>query len=247
MGDTETGYRIEELAALSDVGVDEIRRCEEAGLLGRAGRCKGSARYREADVIRMRTVSALTAEGYGIAQVQKVLGELKGDQPQTGSDRASAGLTRDELAEGSGLPAHLVDMAVAARLIEPQGGGAEDRFPPEAVPMLAAGMSLLEAGFPLDKLAALAARHATSVENVVDAAIDLFNHHVRDSQPTEPKHTAELFHTLTVHITRLVAQHFHHTVMTKVKERLESSEDEGLITALGSLKERQLVIQTEWR
>ena len=157
------------------------------------------------------------------------------------------GLTRAELAERSGLAPSLIDMAASAGLIEPLGGDGEERFSPDVAPMLAAGFSLLEAGFPLDRLAALAARHATGVESVVEEAIDLFKDHVRSGQSDSPEDLAKLFRTLVTHVTRLVAQHFHHTVVSRVKERLEGSNDVALVEALESAGGRQLIISTEWR
>ena len=246
MADNATTYRVEQLAAEAGVGVDTIRYYQGMGLLPPTDRDGRSVIYRAAHLTRLRTIRALADDGFTLAQIKRLLEES--DHPLLASlAGTTVGLTRAELAEQSGLAPHLVDMAVSAGLIQPLGDGAEERFAPDVAPMLAAGMSLLEAGFPLDKLAALAARHATSVESVVDAAIDLFNHHIRDNQPGQPSEVASLFQTLVVHVTRLVAQHFHHTVIGRVKERLDESEDAALVEALGDIEERRLVIHTEWR
>lgn len=246
MADNAVTYRVEQLATEAGVGVDTIRYYQGMGLLPPTDREGRSVVYGAAHLTRLRTIRALADDGFTLAQIKRLL-DRSSDPLLASLAGATVGLTRAELAERSGLAPHLVDMAVSAGLIQPLGDGTEERFAPDAAPMLAAGMSLLEAGFPLDKLAALAARHATSVESVVDAAIDLFNDHVRDNRPDRPHEVADLSRTLVVHVTRLVAQHFSHTVITKVKERLEDSGDAALVTALGDIEERRLVIHTEWR
>ena len=242
--DSQT-YRVEELAAEAGVGVDTIRYYQGMGLLPPTGRDGRSVIYEQAHLTRLRTIRALADDGFTLAQIKRLLDE-SGHPLLVSLAGKVVGLTRAELAERSGLAPPLIEMAASAGLIEPLGGD-EERFSPDVAPMLAAGLSLLEAGFPLDRLAALAARHATGVESVVDEAIDLFKEHVRSGQSDRPDDLAKLFRTLVTHVTRLVAQHFHHTVVTRVKERLEGSEDMALVEALESAGSQQLVISTEWR
>jgi len=113
--------------------------------------------------------------------------------------------------------------------------------------MLAAGKSLLEAGIPLDRLAALATRHATGIEDVVDEAIELFSEYVRPTQSDSPADLAKLFQLLLSHVTRLVAQHFHQTVVSRASERLEDSDDRALAQALADAERQILVVTTEWQ
>lgn len=239
-------YRVEELAAEAGVGVDTIRYYQGMGLLPPTGRDGRSVIYEQAHLTRLRTIRALADDGFTLAQIKRLLDE-SGHPLLMSLAGKVVGLTREELAERSGLAPALIDMAASAGLIEPLDGEGGERFAPETAPMLAAGLSLLEAGFPLDKLAALAARHATGVESVVDEAIDLFKDHVRSGQSDSADDLAKLFRTLVTHVTRLVAQHFHHTVVSRVKERLEGSEDVALVEALESAGRQQFVISTEWR
>ena len=239
-------YRVEELAAEAGIGVDTIRYYQGMGLLPSTGREGRSAVYGSVHLTRLRTIRALADDGFTLAQIKRLMDE-SGHPLLVSLAGTVVGLTRAELAERSGLAPPLVDIAVSTGLIEPLDAGDEERFAPDVAPMLAAGMSLLEAGFPLDRLAALAARHATGVESVVDEAIDLFKDHVRSGQSDSPEDLAKLFRALVTHVTRLVAQHFHHTVISRVKERLEGSEDLALVEALENAGQQQLVISTEWR
>ena len=239
-------FRVEELAAEAGIGVDTVRYYQGLGLLPPTGRQGRSVVYETVHLTRLRTIRALADDGFTLAQIKRLLDE-SGHPLLMSLAGTVVGLSRAELAERSGLAPSLIDMAASAGLIEPLGGDGEERFSPDVAPMLAAGLSLLEAGFPLDQLAALAARHATGVEAVVDEAIDLFKEHVRSGQSDSPEDLAKLFRTLVTHVTRLVAQHFHHTVVSRVKERLEGSEDVALVEALESAGRQQLVISTEWR
>ena len=250
MTDRTSTYRVEELAAEASIGVDTIRYYQGMGLLPPAERKGRSAVYGPAHLTRLRTIRALADDGFALAQIKRLL-DPSGHPLLVSLAGGVVGLTRAELAERSGLATSLVDIAVATGLIEPINDlvdeGSEELFSPDVAPMLAAGMSLLEAGFPLDKLAALATRHATGVESVVDKAIDLFSEHVRSRQPDRSEDLANLFRMLVAHVTRLVAQHFHHTVISRVKDRLAGSEDLALIQALEQIEGQQMVVSTEWR
>ncbi len=245
MEHSKAGYRVEKLATQAGVGVDTVRYYQGMGLLPATTKEGRSVVYGPEHLTRLRTVRALADDGFSLAQIKRLLDQSAHPLLATLAG-TTAGLTRAELAERSGLALHLVDMAVSARLIEPLGGGEGERFSPDVAPMLAAGMSLLEAGFPLDRLAALAARHATGVESIVDEAIDLFKDHVRSDQSDRPENLAQLFRTLVTHVTRLVAQHFHHTVVGRVKEQLEDSEDQALVEALENAGNQQFTVSVEW-
>ena len=245
MTDGSVSYRVEELGAAAGIGVDTVRYYQGLGLLPPADRQGRSVVYQQAHLTRLRTIRALADDGFTLAQIKRLI-EESGHPLLESLAGNVVGLTRQELAERSGLAPPLIDIAVSAGLIEPLGNGDEERFSPEVAPMLTAGFSLLEAGFPLDKLAALATRHATGVESIVDEAIDLFKEHVRSAQSDSAEDLAKLFRTLVSHVTRLVAQHFHHTVVSRVKERLEGSTDQALVSALESTGKQQLVISTEW-
>ena len=246
VADETRTFRVEELAAEAGVGVDTVRYYQGMGLLPPTGREGRAAVYGTTHLTRLRTIRALAEDGFTLAQVKRLLDES--GHPLLASLAGSAvGLTRAELAERSGLAPALVDVAVSAGLIEPLDAEGEERFPPDAAPMLAAGMSLLEAGFPLDELAALAARHATGVESVVDDAIELFSRHVRAGQADDPGGLARLFAALVAHATRLVAQHFHQTVVGRTKERLEGSDDLALVEAVEETGRRRLIVSAEWR
>lgn len=238
--------RVEEVAAAAGVGVDTVRYYQGMGLLPPVGRDGRSVLYGPRHLARLRTIRALADDGFTLAQIKRLLAET-GDALLASLAGGPDGLSRDELAELSGLDREMTDLAVSAGLIEPLGPPPGERFAPEAASMLAAGRTLLEAGFPMHRLAALAARHATGVEEVVDEAIDLFAEYVRPGQSDHPDDLARLFRTLAAMVTRLVAQHFQQTVLNRVRERLAGSGDRALVQALEGMGDGTLTVTAEWR
>ena len=126
-------------------------------------------------------------------------------------------LDRAELAEAAGVPAFIADLVIDAGLIAPvepvpaDPNGAE-RFDPAAVAMLAAARTLVDEGIAVEELAALAMRHATHVESVVDDAIELFERHRRRDGRDLSGLSATL-HRLAPVVTDLVAKHFERTLI----------------------------------
>ena len=243
---SEDRLRVEQVAAAAGVGVDTVRYYQGMGLLPPVGRDGRSVLYGPRHLARLRAIRALADDGFTLAQIKRLLTET-GDALLVSLAGGPDGLNRDELAEISGLEREMVDLAVSAGLIEPSGPPHEERFAPESASMLAAGGQLLEAGFPMHRLAALAARHATGVEEVVDEALDLFAEYVRPGQSDHPDDLARLFRTLAALVTRLVAQHFQQTVLNRVRERLSDSGDRALIQALEKIGDGALAVTAEWR
>ena len=146
-------------------------------------------------------------------------------------------LNRAELAEAAGVPAFIADLVIDAGLIapvepapadpnepavaepvlaDPDGG---ERFDPAAVDMLAAARTLVDEGIAVEELAALAMRHATHVESVVDDAIELFERHRRRDGRDLSGLSATL-HRLAPVVTDLVAKHFERTLMARALSRV---------------------------
>ena len=243
--------RVEQLAVEARVSVDTIRYYQGMGLLPPSTRDGRTALYGRSHVARLRTIRTLADDGFTLAQINRLIDESIDEPLLESLAGATPSLTRPELAEQSGVAATLVDLAISAGLIDPlnelSSHVSDERFSADAVPMLVAGKSLLEAGIPLDRLAALATRHATGIEDVVDEAIDLFSEFVRPGQSDSPSDLANLFQFLLAHVTRLVAQHFHQTVVSRASERLEDSDDLALTKALAAAEAQTLIVNTEWR
>jgi len=99
--------------------------------------------------------------------------------------------------------------------VDPNGG---ERFDPDAVDMLAAARTLVDEGVAVEELAALAMRHATHVESVIDDAIELFER-PRRRAGRDPSGSAATLQRLAPVVTDLVAKHFERTLVARALSR----------------------------
>ncbi len=233
-GGTTTEYRVDELAEAAGVSVDTIRFYQRRGLIDPPRRAGRVALYQPGHLERIGEIRRLAADGHTLAQIERLP-----------SDRT---VSRSELAERSGVPepliSLLVDSEVLRSTVDP-GGNA--RFDESAVGMLQAGLAILSAGVPLDELTQLAATHAANVETVVDEAIELFVTHVKGDTVGDDEQLLEVVETMLPEVTRLVAQHFHHALVSRALERVRESDNDALERALVATDVDRLAVRCEWR
>lgn len=249
-------YRVEELAAASGVGVDTIRFYQGRGLLDPPERRGRIALYGESHARRLRRIRELQAQGFPLELIRRALAEGEPDEREpllaalVDAGVGSRTLTLEELAAETRVPAALVRAAVSAGLIEPLRVDGEERFSEADVEMARLGLALLESGFPLQTLLEHAVRHADSVRATCDAAIELFDAHVRKQGPAAGDLHAitGIFQRLLPQVTRLVAVHFQRTLVSRALRRLESgAERDALEAALGALEAARLEVEVAWR
>lgn len=250
-------YRVEELAAATGVGVDTIRFYQGRGLIAPPERRGRVAWYGEEHAEQLRRIRALKEQGFKLEQIRRVLEHDADGAPAdpllAALARARAGersLSASQLASEAGVPQVLVSAATRAGLIEPVEVDGEERFGEADLEMLRVGLSLLETGFPLDTLLVEATRHVLHVRKLSDAAIDLFDDHVRKGGPTagDPAAITETFQRLLPVVTRLVALHFQRTLVTRALRRLERTrERDDLAAARAALDEARLEVDVSWR
>ena len=85
----------------------------------------------------------------------------------------------DELATRVGVPAPLLDAVAREGLIVPQQRDGTTGYTEADADVLRAGLRLLEAGFPLPDLLALARRHHDATRAIAGDAVEMFDEHVR--------------------------------------------------------------------
>jgi len=249
-------YRVEELAAAGGVPVDTIRFYQGRGLLPGPRRVGRTAVYTDSHLERLRRIRSLLADGFSLALIKRALdpsvaGAPAPDSLVTALAEARAGersYTRSQLAHEAGIPEPLVLAAQSAGLVEPMRIGGEERFTDGDLQMARASLAILEAGFPLDELLAIASDHARSVQAVADRAIELFDRFVRHGgrEAGRSAAIADSFKALLPAVTRLVALHFQRTVVNRALARLEGREDqEALGAALAAVESAKL--EVEWR
>jgi DNA-binding transcriptional MerR regulator len=248
-------YRVEELAAAAEVGVDTVRFYQARGLLPPPRREGRVARYGEAHLERLRRIRRLQREGFKLAQIGKLLEPEAGEAPEllAALARQSVGgrsLGRAALAAEAGVPEALLRAAEAAGLLEPIRVDGEERFGESDVEMARAGLLLLESGFPLQKLLEHAVGHAEHVRALSDAAIDLFDDYVRKpgGSPVDDATVTALFEKLLPQVTRLVALHFQRTLVSRALNRLRGKHDNAALeAALAATENARLEVEVAWR
>lgn len=263
-------YRVEELASAAGVRVDTVRFYQGRGLIPGPRRRGRLAIYDDRHLACIRRIRSLLQQGFSLAQIQKVgtRAEAAGLGPEPGRAAAGGGersdeillrallqervgersYSRAELAAEAGVPEALIRAVQSSGLVAPVIVDGEERFTAADLEMARSGLAILAAGFPLNELLTLAVTHNRNVQEVVEAAIDLFDDYVRkaDSASEQAQAITEAFRGLLPHVTRLVALHFQRALVNRGLERLRSKGGGGdLEAALAAVESSRLEIS--WR
>ena len=238
--------RVEELATETGVPVDTIRYYQTKGLLHAPEKVGRTVVYDGSHIERLDEIRTLAESGFSLRQI----GDLSSESATPLLELLADGdglLSRDDVAAAAGVDPQIVDLAVAAELLEPiDTPGRDHRFGLDAVTMLQAARQILEAGVPLDDLVTLATSHASSITGVVDDAIDLFADHVVPRHDGDPAALTETFQYLLSQTTTLVARHFQRTLVARSLERLAYAKPEVVAAVIDAHPER-MVVTCEWR
>jgi DNA-binding transcriptional MerR regulator len=130
------------------------------------------------------------------------------------------------------VPGALLDAVVREGLIVPQQRDGRVGYTEADADVLRAGLRLLEAGFPLPDLLALARRHHDATRAVASDAVEMFDAHVRRplqhaelSDAEKAERLVDAFRTLLPTVTTLVAHHFRSVLLEIAQEHLEAVGD----------------------
>ena len=221
-------YHVEELAETAGVAVDTIRYYQREKLLAPPRREGRRAFYDDVHLERIQEIRSLAQQGFSLAQIRELsAGDGNGLLVDLAEQNAAdPDLDKTELARRAEIPEFLIDVVVSAGLLTPLGEGDEQRFAADAVDMLVAARTLVNEGVSLEELTALAMRHATHVENVVDDALELFKRN-SDAKGRDRDELVSLMHRLVPVASNLVGQHFERTLRTRALARLSDDTPVG--------------------
>jgi DNA-binding transcriptional MerR regulator len=235
-------YRVDDLASRCDVSVDTVRYYQSKELLPRPDREGRVAWYDDAHVERLERIRDLKAQGFSLAMVGRVLRDELDPAEQAlalalaGPSATETGLTADELAERTGVPAALLEALAREGLLNPGGDEDDPRYDAGDAEVVRAGLDLLEAGVPLSELLELSRRHDAAMRATAEQAVDLFARFVRDPALAEADDDADAdaadravgaLQRMLPAASTIVGHHFRRLLLDAARARLEDGESQG--------------------
>ncbi len=132
-------------------------------------------------------------------------------------------------------------------LLIPRWHDGAERYTAADIAIVQSGLALLEQGFPLPDLLALAREHHDGTREVAEHAVRLFDAHVRvplraSTLPDDVKaeRLVESFRLLLPSVTALVAHHFRRVLLAVAQEHLESVGEATELAAVNAEASRRL-------
>lgn len=229
-------FRIDELAAQTQVSVDTIRFYQAKGLLPPPRREGRIALYSEDHVDRLGRIRDLKAKGFSLGSIKRLLdGDLdEADARLADTIEASVGSTGpgklislEALAARTGISATLLEAVEREGLIEAVEEGGQRFYTEADAVAVSRGLELLSAGLPLSELLALAREHDRVMRDVARQAVDVFVRFVRDpliseadDQEDAARRLVDAFNTMLPATTELVSRHFERMLIREGLARL---------------------------
>jgi len=228
-------YSLEETVRLSGFSVDTIRYYQSLRLLPRPRHRGRKAVYSDEHLDRLRLISRAAKRGLPLKIVKEVLAkqkQLASDEPLLAAvekQLAKPCYTRAEMAGLLGISEKLL------RLLESKGladlleeGEGSLRYSNDDLRIARGALKLLEHGFPLTTLLAIAIKHDQAMRKTARAAISLFHGHILKGKPgstnlAEAESRAEAFRELFPIVTSLVAHHFQRVLVGEALKQLKRS------------------------
>lgn len=231
-------YSLAELVQASGVPVDTVRYYQTLGLLHLPEHEGRHAVYEDSHIERLRLIRSMSKQGLSLKAIRMLLarGATTADSDQIlraaiEEEAAGPSYGSEELAARLGIPRALLVSVERAGLAEGQEQtDGSMRYSDGDLRVARGALRLLEYGFPLTRLLALAIRHDRAVRRTVDGAIDLFDQCVRKrgkDREENPEAVAAAFRELLPLTTALIAQHFQRVLVNRALKRLRKKGDRG--------------------
>ena len=252
---TNPRWRVEELSRQADVSVDTIRFYQKRRLLTAPERDGRIAWYGPEHLERLARIRELRSRGLTLALIGRMLdGDLDAtDAPLAAAVEAADAdspeqfLTLEQLADRSGVPVALLEAVAREGLLVPRVHDGSPRYTSADIAVVQEGLRLLEQGFPLPDLLALAREHHDMTRGIAETAVSLFDTYIRtplreSDLPDDEKadKLVQAFRTLLPAVTTLVAHHFRRVLLEVAQEHLESVGEDSELLAVNAETARRL-------
>jgi hypothetical protein len=227
-------YRVEQLAAASDVSVDTVRYYQSLGLLAAPEREGRVAYYRDEHLSRIRRIRDLQGKGLSLAAIARVVGDDPSDADLAAAVAAELGeadpgstLGVDAFAEAAGVPASLIQAVEREGVRIGRSVDGETWYTVSDIEVVRTALRLLEFGLPLADLLTLAREADEAMRGLAERAVDLFDAHVRTpirdttgDDPAAEGQVVDAFRELLPAVTTLVSHHFRRVLLETAEERI---------------------------
>lgn len=227
-------YALTEIVQASGYPVDTIRYYQTQGLLHAPEHEGRMAVYDESHLDRLRLIRSMSKRGLTLKAIRMLLargaGPVDSDQILLAAieeEAAEPTYTSAEMATRLGVPRALLSSVENTGIVE--GQEQEDgtsRYSEVDLRVARGAIKLLEYGFPLMRLLALAIKHDRAVRKTVDGAIDLFDDYVRkrgSKRDSDSESVTRAFKELLPIVTGIIAHHFQRTLVNRALKRLKRS------------------------
>lgn len=224
-------WRVDELADVTGTSVDTIRFYQKRRLLPAPTREGRVAWYDAAHRDRLRQIRDLQEQGLSLALIGRLLeGDADARLAAAVAGRsASSGmeLTREELAEQTGLSEAMIETLADAELLTPRIVAGFARYTVADAELVATGRALLDVGLPLEELLELARHYHDVTLTIADRAVDMFDTYIRrpihlgpGSDAAKAERLVAAFDVLFPAVTALVSNHFSQILLERADAAL---------------------------
>ncbi len=233
----DQAFRVEELSVLSETSVDTIRYYQSIGILPPPIRTGRIAIYNQEHLEILRRVSELKKAGWSLAAIKSELSRFH-RSPESDKIEFSYSPVRllglSKLSEETELPEAILLALIADRIIEPTTIGKTEYFSEFDLLSARAALELLRAGLPLAGLMEIAKRYKSSIDDVLDLAVSVFDEHIRRNPNRTSQSVLEMFDELFEASSALVVNHFRSELLRRSL---------NAVMATGSQTELELISQ----
>jgi DNA-binding transcriptional MerR regulator len=233
-------YSLEDTVRLSGLSVDTIRYYQTLRLIPPPAHKGRKAVYDDRHLDRLRIIRRASEQGFPLRVTRDLLSKherFKSNRELLAAVQkqlAAPCYTSADMAKLLGVPERLLRLLESrglADVLDERNGSL--RYSEDDLRIARDALKLLNRGFPLSKLLALAMKHDQAMRKTATAAISLFHKNVRKGRSgvnrEEAEQAAKVFQEIFPIVTSLVAHHFQRVLVSEALKQLKRGGDEDTL------------------